>query len=68
DVSYKAAADGQLFLYDKTNSELVQTFNIEKGQRLTVSPEGDAIAVDGKTITRGKGLSKRAEYRLLFAD
>ncbi len=66
DLSYKAADDGKLYLYDNSNNVLIQTFTLRKGQRFTVSPANDLATIDGKSVLSKKGLSKRATYRLLF--
>ncbi|MBC7782208.1 MAG: hypothetical protein H7144_00095 [Burkholderiales bacterium] len=68
DLSYKARENGRVYLYDQTNSRLVATFNIKKGQRVTVVPANDNAAIDGRIVLEGKGLSRRSTYRLLFGN
>jgi hypothetical protein len=66
-ASYKATANGTAYLYDNSNNALVETFNLKKGQRLTVDVARGVATLDGKQVMK-KGLSQRATYRLLFAE
>ena len=65
EISYKASNDGTAYLYDATGEKLVETFRLESGQRLTVSPVDNAVAIDGKSV-RGISLDRRTTYRLFF--
>lgn len=66
DLAYRAQGTGTLYLWDNSNNALIETFNLRKGQRLLVSPSKDIATLDGKTVMQRKGISKRANYRLLF--
>ena len=65
DLSWVASDDGTVYLYDNDNATLVETFNVQKGQRLTVSPTNGVASLDGKQVMR-KDLGTRSTYRLLF--
>lgn len=67
EMSYKASANGRLYLYDNDNNVLVETFTIRKGQRLTVNVKAGLATLDGETVMK-KGLSQKATYRLLFDE
>jgi hypothetical protein len=67
-ISFKAPEDGRVYVYDNSNSKLVQSYPIERGQRFTVDPDGDVVAIERREVDRNIGLSRRSEYRLLFAD
>jgi len=66
EMSYKAREDGVAYLWDNTNSKLLNTFNLRSGDRLTVSPRSNAVAVNEKTIKDNAELSRKVEYRVLF--
>lgn len=65
ELSYKAAGNGKVYLYDNDNNALVETFTIKKGQRLTVNVKAGIATLDGQSVMK-KGLSQKATYRLLF--
>ncbi len=67
ELSYKAPNTGKAYLYDNSNNVLVETFNIKKGQRLTINVNTGIGTLDGKQVFK-KGLSQRATYRLLFNE
>jgi hypothetical protein len=66
ELSFKADARGTAYLYDASHDELVETFNLDAGDRITVSPKSNAMSVNGKTVSRDIELSRRITYRLLF--
>jgi len=65
-LSFKADANGTAYLFDNTTNKLIDTFTIQKGQRITVSPAQGVVAVDGKTILERQAFSRKIHYRLLF--
>jgi hypothetical protein len=67
ELSFKAPDNGRAYLYSVTDSKLVETYTVRRGQRLTVSPADGLVAIDGKTVGRGQDFDRRATYRLLFA-
>lgn len=67
ELSYKASSNGKAYFYDNSNNVLVETFNIKKGQRLTINVDQGIGTLDGKQVLK-KSLSRRATYRLLFDD
>ncbi|HEX8339725.1 MAG TPA: hypothetical protein VF624_02345 [Tepidisphaeraceae bacterium] len=67
ELSYKADDDGRAYLYDATESKLVKTYAVRRGQRLTISPANGLVAIDGKTIAQNQEFNRRSNYRLLFA-
>ncbi len=66
DLSYKANDDGRAYLYDATNDRIVSSWDVDKGQRLTISPDNKAISLDGRAISTSTELSTKTNYRLLF--
>jgi len=66
DMSFKANDDGRAYLYDATNDRLVNSWVVEKGQRLTVSPDNKAISLDGRAVSSSTELNTKTNYRLLF--
>jgi hypothetical protein len=68
DLSYKADEDGRLYLYDASDDRLINSWDVKKGQRLTVSPDNNAISLEGRPISSSTALSGRSNYRLLFDE
>ncbi len=66
DLSYKADDDGRVYLYDASNNQLVNSWDVKSGQRLTVSPDNDAISLEGRAISSSTKLNSRTSYKLLF--
>lgn len=66
ELSYVAKSKGSAYLYDASHDQLVEVFNLAEGDRITVSPKSNAIAVNGKTISRDTDLDRRVTYKLLF--
>jgi hypothetical protein len=67
ELSYKAPGNGKAYLYDNSNNVLVETFNVKKGQRLTINVTNGLGTIDGKQVFK-KALSQKATYRLLFEE
>jgi hypothetical protein len=68
DLSYKADDDGRVYLYDASNNQLVNSWDVKSGQRLTVSPDNNAISLEGRAISSSTKLNSRTSYRLLFDE
>lgn len=68
DLSYEANDDGRIYLYDASNDRLVNSWDVKDGQRLTVSPENNAISLEGRQISSSTRLSSRTNYQLLFDE
>ncbi len=66
DLSHKFSDDGRAYLYDATNDRIVNSWDVEKGQRLTVSPDNKAVSLDGRAISTSTVLTTKSNYRLLF--
>ena len=66
ELSYRARDEGTVYLYDSTDDKLVNTFNLERGQTLSISADDGKAVLDGKTISRDLNTSGRNEYKLLF--
>ncbi|HEX8339726.1 MAG TPA: hypothetical protein VF624_02350 [Tepidisphaeraceae bacterium] len=66
ELSYEAKADGMAYLYNATDNKVIESWRLERGERITVSPRSNAIAIDQKTASRDIDLDKRSNYRLLF--
>jgi hypothetical protein len=64
-LTYRASDDGTAYLYDSNDDRLVDTFNLERGQNLSISADGRAM-LDGRTIKRDLDVSSRHNYKLLF--
>lgn len=66
DLQFRADDDGRVYLWNNTDSRLINTFNVEKGQSISVSPRSGKAALNGRVIVDDMNLSTRDEYRLLF--
>jgi hypothetical protein len=66
ELSYLAKAEGTAYLYDASHDKLIETFNLNAEDRLTISPKSNAMAVNGKTISRDIELDRKVTYRLLY--
>ena len=66
ELSYETKADGMAFLYDASHDELIETFRLSAGDRVTVSPKSNAMSVNGKTVSRDIELDRKITYKLLF--
>jgi len=67
DLIYKATSgEGIVYLWDRTNHELVNTFHVMKNQVLAIEPKKNRIALEDKVIVKDADLKTDADYRLLF--
>lgn len=66
ELSFVARSKGSAYLYDASHDQLVEVFNMAEGDRITISPKSNAIALNGKTISRDTDLDRRVTYKLLF--
>jgi len=67
DLSYKADADGLVYLYDADAGRVVRKFTVRRGQRLTVDPNAGTATLDGRPVYNGS-LGRRTRYRLYFVN
>ncbi|HEY0007659.1 MAG TPA: hypothetical protein VGB55_02950 [Tepidisphaeraceae bacterium] len=65
DLSVKADDDVKVYIQDKGNNQVVETFTLERGQRLTISPRDNAMTIDGKSASK-TDLSRKVQYRIYF--
>jgi hypothetical protein len=65
DLSFKADADGSVYLYNADKNEVVKRFDLRKGQRLTVDPTTDSATLDTKQVFKSD-LSTKTTYKLYF--
>jgi len=66
DLSYKADANGTIYVYDAERNRVVMTERVREGERFTISPDNRAASLEGREISGGRQLEQRTEYRLLF--
>jgi hypothetical protein len=65
-LSYTAAHDGTVYLYDKTDGKLLYTGMMSKGQRIEVdSGQENHVLIDGKVV-QTKTLMGGHDYRVFF--
>lgn len=66
DLQYRADDAGTVYLWNNTDNRLINTFNVERGQSISVSPRSGRAALNGRIIVDDMKLNTRDEYRLLF--
>lgn len=65
DLSYKARADGVIYVYDVDSGQTVFRESVREGQRFTVSPEQDLATLDGERVWKDD-LKRKNTHRLYF--
>ncbi len=68
ELSYETKVDGMAYLYDASHDELIETFRLSAGDRVTISPKSNAMSVNGKTVSRDIELDRKVTYKLLFDE
>jgi hypothetical protein len=56
------------YLYDASHDQLIETFRLSAGDRVTISPKSNAMSVNGKTVSRDIELDRKVTYKLLFDE
>jgi hypothetical protein len=68
-VTFRATRDGRVFVEDTHDLKLLLETQLFEGETLSVDPQGDTIAVDGKTLPGPKRMRKLANdhrHRIYF--
>ena len=69
DLTVELNRAGTIYLWDHSNNEVINTFNVNKGQTLVVSPGNNTVTLDGKRVRADDlELNRRVHYRLLFDE
>jgi len=63
-IPYRATRNGVAFVVNATTEETVVTYDLKKGQRLTVDVAADQIVIDGRA--QKMILSSKSTYQILF--
>ena len=66
-LEYKGTGeDGILYLWDRSDQELVNTFHVKGNDVLFIEPGKDRIVLNDKVIDKDAGLKTDVDYRLLL--
>jgi hypothetical protein len=68
ELSYETKVAGMAYLYDASHDQLIETFRLSAGDRVTISPKSNAMSVNGKTVSRDIELDRKVTYKLLFDE
>ena len=63
--SYKAESDGRLYVYNRSENKLVNSFQMSKGQELIVSGQSGRVTLDGNEVAAA-GIIPGRTYSLFF--
>ncbi len=65
ELSYKARADGRIFLHDATADKTLFATPVQRGQRFTTAPGEDRASLDGTDAFEGD-MQTRNEHKVYF--
>src|SRR5436305_9683599 len=66
-VSYKAAHDGKLYVYDVDSRRVVWSGAIRDGERFTLDSRDNRASINGQSVLN-RNLNPDHQYRLYFSD
>ena len=64
-LSYKARADGRIYLHDATAEKTLYQTPVKRGQRFTIAPDEDRASLDGTDVFEGN-MHTRNEHKIYF--
>lgn len=64
-LSYRAPADGTVYIYDRDSPRLVYSGEVHRDQLVEVRPGDGRVLLDGRTVTE-RGLSSGNHYEMYF--
>ena len=65
--SYKAESNGRLYVYNRSENKLVNSFQMSKGQQMIVSGQAGRATLDGNEVAVGE-IKPGRTYSLFFLD
>ena len=63
ELSARASSDGKVYLYDVNDGRVVWSGNVQRGELITIDPENDRAAVEGKVVF-DQNLERRHSHRI----
>ncbi|WP_428939867.1 hypothetical protein [Fontivita pretiosa] len=63
ELSARASSDGKAYLYDVNDGRVVWSGNVQRGELITIDPDNDRAAVEGKVVF-DQNLERRHSHRI----